>query len=341
MNLKEILYTLCKSDGVSGNERSACKAALSMLKSYTDDCFIDGFNSVIAHIAPHDESKPTLLLDAHIDRIGLIISHITSDGFIKVGKVGGPDIKTLAAQTVTVHGVKPVRGVVSVLPPHIKSSDEAMKADNIVIDTGYSADELKKLVSPGDTITFDCEPGSMIDTRFCGGALDDRSGVASVLYALELLKGKELRFNLDVSFTSQEEVGERGARIAGYNLNPDFLLEMDVSFAKTPDSNPAKCAVMGEGVMIGIAPSLSREMSNELISLAKAEKIPYQLEVMNGETGTNADSISVCRQGAKACTLSIPLKFMHTPAEMVDICDIEAVARLIAAYASERSSSND
>lgn len=115
---------------------------------------------------------------------------------------------------------------------------------------------------------------------------------------------------------------------------------MDVSFAKTPDSDRAKCADMSKGVMIGIAPSLSRELSGRLISLAKSENIPYQLEVMGGKTGTNADTMSVNKSGAKACMLSIPLKFMHTPAEIIDTDDVISTAKLITAFATKGGAEN-
>lgn len=339
MNINDMLYSLCSVDGVSGDERSASDIALEMLRPFTDDCFIDGFGSVIGHISKSGK-KPKLLLDAHIDRVGLIVSYIDDAGFIKVGAVGGPDRRVLAAQSVTVHGKEKIKGTVSVLPPHVKGTDSSVKIEDMVIDTGYTKAELESRIELGDRITFDCEPTALIGTRYCAGALDDRCGVASVLCALEMLSGKETAFDIDVSFTVQEETGERGAKIAAYNLDPDYVLEMDVSFAKTPDSDRAKCADMSKGVMIGIAPSLSRELSERLICLAKENGIPYQLEVMSGETGTNADTISVNKSGAKACTLSVPLKFMHTPAEIIDTADVISTARLIAEFAVKGGADN-
>ena len=339
MNINEILYALCSADGVSGDEQIASQVALGMLRSFTDDCYIDDFGSVIGHISKSGK-KPKLLLDAHIDRVGLIVSYIDDAGFIKVGAVGGPDKRVLAAQSVTIHGKEKIKGTVSVLPPHVKGGDGVAKIEDMVIDTGYTKEQLLQKAELGDRITFDCEPTAMIGTRYCAGALDDRCGVASILCALEMLKGKETAFDVDVSFTVQEETGERGAKIAAYDLDPDYVLEMDVSFAKTPDSDRAKCAEMSKGVMIGVAPSLCRDLSNRLISLAKSDGIPYQLEIMSGETGTNADTISVNKSGAKACTLSIPLKFMHTPAEIIDTEDVMSTARLIAAFAVKGGADN-
>ncbi len=334
MNVKEQLKALCSIDGVSGDEFSASELALSMLKEYTDNCYVDKFGNVIGHIGENDDNKKALLLDAHIDRIGLIVSYITDDGFIKVSRCGGVDRRVMAAQTVTIHGKQKIKGVISVLPPHVKKdSDKVPQIDELVIDTGYTKQQLSELIEQGDRITVDAAPADLLGDRLCAGAIDDRSGVICILYALSLLKDKVTRFNIDVSFSVQEETGERGAKMVGYSLNPDICLEMDVSFATTPDSERHKCGEMGKGTMIGVAPSLSRSLSNELIKLSRDNNLLYQYEVMSGETGTNADEIGVARGGTECCTLSIPLRYMHTPVEVVDIEDIKTIGRLIALYA--------
>lgn len=342
MDIKQDLKALCTADGVSGDEFSASEIALGMLKRYTDDCTVDRFGNVIGHFGERRDDRKTLLLDAHIDRIGFIVTYIDDNGFIKVSQCGGADRRVLAAQTVTIHGKKKLKGVISVLPPHVKSnSDSVPEIDELVIDTGYTKEKLEQYVEQGDRITVDSEFAELIGGRITAGAIDDRSGVVSILYALELMKNKPLRYNIDVSFTVQEETGERGAAMAAYTLNPDIVLEMDVSFASTPDSVSWKCGEMSKGVMIGIAPSLSRKLSDELIALSKSGNIPYQREVMGGETGTNADIMGVTRGGAESCTLSIPIRYMHTPIEVVDICDIEYTSQLIAAFAVKGGADNE
>lgn len=337
MDIKKALKELCGVDGVSGDELAASQTALAMLKEYTDDCEIDRFGNVIGHIGVKSQDRQTLLLDAHIDQIGFIVTYIDDCGFIRVAQCGGMDRHVLAAQTVTIHGRKKLKGVISVLPPHVRSNaDNVAKIDDIVIDTGFSKDELSEFVEQGDRITVDSEFAELLNGRISAGAVDDRSGVVSILYALELLKDRKLKYNIDVSFTVQEETGERGAAIAAFNLKPDIVFEMDVSFASTPDSTSYKCGEMSKGVMIGFAPSLSRRLSKELKALAEDSSIPYQYEVMGGETGTNADAMSIACSGAEACTLSIPIRYMHTPVEVVDCDDIKAVSQLIAAFAEEK-----
>ena len=153
------------------------------------------------------------------------------------------------------------------------------------------------------------------------------------MYALELLKDKKPGYHVTAVFSTQEELGERGAKISAERIQPDIALAVDVSFALAPGEDELKCGKLGKGPMIGIAPSLSREVSEKLLNIAKDSDIPYQTEIMNGSTGTNADRYSVGgKNGAKACTVSIPLRNMHTPAEVIDISDVEQTGRLIAEF---------
>jgi endoglucanase len=135
-----------------------------------------------------------------------------------------------------------------------------------------------------------------------------------------------------VLFSSQEELGERGARIAAFEINPDIAIAVDVSFGYADGETEYECGKLGKGAMIGISPSLSREISDELVETSKACNIPYQLEIMNGLTSTNADRFAVNRCGSKACTVSIPLRYMHTPVEVIDVEDVRMTAELLAAY---------
>lgn len=169
-------------------------------------------------------------------------------------------------------------------------------------------------------------------SRVTSKAIDDRSGCTAILKTLELLNGQQTAYNIAVCFSTQEEVGERGAKTAAFDINADYAIVVDVSFAKTHYESEEECGIMGKGAMIGIAPSLSREMSDSFISLAEEKGIPYQLEVMSGKTGTNADTIGVSGSGTKAVTISIPEEHMHTPVEIVDINDIDNTALLIAEY---------
>lgn len=335
MDINEVLKALCLSTGVSGGEGGACRTAEKLLREFTEDVKTDSFGNVIAFIGDKGNGKKTLLLEAHIDEIGFIVTYIDDSGFVKVASCGGTDRRLYAAQTVTIHSKHPVRGVIATLPPHVNSdSKKAMKTEEIVIDTGYTKQQLEKLVSLGDRVTIDSRYERLSDTISSCKAIDDRAGAAAVLYALSLLKSKETKYNIAVLFASQEETGSRGAVIGAYNIDADYAVATDVSFAYTPGAKKEKCGVMGKGAMIGIAPVLSDEITSQLKKYAEDKKIPVQLEVMGGDTGTDADEISVSRGGIKTALVSIPLKYMHTPVETVDTNDIIAVGRLMAEFAA-------
>lgn len=335
MNLKNSIIALSESCGASGNEEAAVETALKMLKEYCPDAEIRSGN-VIGTFGKFDKKNKSLLLDAHIDQIGLIITDITDEGFLKFGNLGGIDRRLMPAQQVAVHGKRIVRGVICSIPPHLSNGGENVpEIEEFAIDVGMTRDEAKKLISLGDAVTFDVKCRELLGNRITGGALDDRCGIASILYALELLKDSQLRYNVTVLFSAQEELGERGAKIGAYEINPDVAIAVDVSFGYAEGETDYKCGYLGKGPMIGISPSLSRELSDDLIQTVDNQKIPYQIEVMNGLTSTNADRFSVNREGAKACTVSIPLRYMHTPVEVIDIKDAELTGKLLAEFIKE------
>lgn len=332
MNIKDTLFTLSETCGASGSESPVSETALNMLKKYCPDAQIKNGN-VIGNFGQFKDGLPLLVLDAHIDQIGMIVTYITDDGFIKIGNLGGIDRRLLPAQPVVIHGKKDVKGVICSVPPHLTANgSEVLSFDDTAIDTGMTKAELEEIISLGDTVTFDVKCRELLNGRVTGGAFDDRSGIVSILYALELLKDKKTAYNVTVVFSAQEELGERGAKIGAFEINPDIALAVDVSFAYAQGEDEQKCGYLGKGAMIGISPSLSREISDGLINTATENNIPYQIEVMNGLTSTNADQYSVSREGAKACTVSIPLRNMHTPVEVIDLKDIELTGKLIAEF---------
>lgn len=332
MDVKEILSRLSETPGVSGAENAVSETILEMLAHYTGKRYIKNGN-VYGELGDNSKYENRIMIDAHIDQVGLIVTDIAENGFVRFSNVGGIDRRILPAQRVVIHGKETVRGTISSVPPHLSGGkkDSVPKFEELLIDIGMSYEDSVSKISPGDVITFDTSFRELLDGRVTGCALDDRCGAAAVLYALELLKDTHINGGLTVVFTTQEELGERGAAIAAYDVNPAIALAVDVSFAHTPGDCEYKCGKLGAGPMIGISPSLSRTLSDEIIRICKENSIPYQTEVMNGLTSTNADRFSVNRGGCMAGTVSIPLKYMHTPSEVVKIEDVENTGRLLAA----------
>lgn len=334
MDILETLKELTDATGVSGLERNAAEIALSGLKKYAPDAHIDHSGNVVGLVRCGVPGAKTLMLDAHIDQIGFIVTCINGDGSLKIGSCGGPDMKIMLAQSVTVHGNEEIRGVISTLPPHV-SSDHTKVAEvgELSVDIGMSKEQAEKAVLPGDRVTVNSAFRTLSDGTVSAPSIDDRSGVCAILAALEMMDMSRLQYDIAVCFSAQEETGERGVKPAAFSIQPDEALVVDVSFGRTPDSNEYDTALLGSGVMIGVSASLDRGMTNVLRETAERCGIPYTIEVVPASTGTNADSIAVSGKGVKCCTLSIPIRYMHTPIETVKLCDIESTARLIAAYA--------
>lgn len=339
MDLISCLETLSNAAGAGGLTHVA-DAAQSMLSEYCDTVERDALGSVIGRLYCKKQNAPLLLLEAHMDEVGLIVTRIDDDGFVYADGCGGVDRRALAAAGVTVYGDKPYAGVFCSIPPHLKKDNEDGELPEITemgIDVGMSADNARRHIRAGDRVTFEGNFASMNGTRVCGKAMDNRAGMASILYCLDLLKegGQADACDIAVVFAVQEELGCRGSAVSAFCLAPDYAVAVDVSFAYTPDAERSKCGIMGKGPMIGHSPTLDYGMTERLKALAERGGIPYQYEVMGGATGTDAESISDARAGTKTALISIPLKYMHTPHELVDTGDVKNVGRLLALLATE------
>lgn len=333
MDLKETVFALCTADGVSGAEESAAGVAAGLLAQYGETT-VDRMGNVIGKIS--SAGKKHILLDAHLDQIGLIVTRIGEKGFLHFSACGGMDRRVALGKPVVVLGREKVRGVVACTPPHLAGKDDKLpKLEDMVIDTGLPAERLEQLAAPGDRVIIDMEPQSLLGDRVTSPALDDRSGVAAILRSLELMQGKKLDCSLTVVFSVQEETGGTGAAVSTFAAAPDEAVAVDVGHAVIPGAPEDGAGKMGGGVMVGFAPTLDYHLSQRMVELAKREGIPYQYDVMNGRTGTNADQISVSGKGVAAGVLSIPLKYMHTPVEVIRLDDVEQTARLLAAYVLE------
>ncbi|MCI7767460.1 MAG: M42 family peptidase [Oscillospiraceae bacterium] len=331
--LAELIIKLADCSGVSGCESDTALVCLEEIQKYSDSAIIKNGN-VIAHFGKRTDNKPHVLIDAHLDRVGLIVTGITPEGFIKADCIGGLDRRIFPAQRVIIHGKEDISGVICTIPPHLKKDSAVLDKDRIFIDPISGRDDISEIISLGDFISFDSPCTELLNGRICGAGLDDRCGIAAVIKAVDCLSGcyDNLPYSFTVMFSAQEELGERGACIGAFDIEPDISIAVDVSFALCGGENPRKCGELSKGCMIGIAPSLDRGLSKWFIEHSKEYDIPYQIEVMNGTTGTDADRFSVNKGGSRAVTLSIPLRYMHTPAEVIDLSDCELTARLIADF---------
>ena len=267
----------------------------------------------------------------------MIVTDIDENGFLHVTNVGGVDRRTLPGSPVTVFGTETVTGIGCTLPPHLaKGEDKIKPVAEQCIDLGLPKEEVEKLVAVGDRAALTRPLKKLMGNRITGTALDDRAGCACVIRAAQLANEQNPDCCVMVLCSTKEEVGGQGAQVSAYALEPTEAIAVDVSFAKQPDAESMLTAELGKGPMIGFSAALDRKISKKLVELAKRENIPYQLEAMGGRTGTNCDEISTTRGGVRTGLISVPQRNMHTPAEICDFEDMENIAKLIAAYITDK-----
>lgn len=330
MDMRELLKELCMAAGVGG-QTAITDTAKRLLSVYTDEVTVSPMGNVMGVIRCGKSDAPMVMLEAHIDQIGFVVTAI-EDGFVRVGACGGVDGRTLAATEVIVWGDKPYPGVFASTPPHLAGDDKKMPSlDERLIDIGLSDDAAKAAIPVGSRVSFRPRLDEIGQYGVVGTSLDDRAGMAAVLWAVDLCSKDKPAVDIAVCFSVQEELGTRGAATGTWTLKPDAVVAVDVSFAYTPDADRRDCGDLGKGPMIGFAPTLDEGLSRRLVALAEEQNIPFQREVMGGRTGTDADVISTVADGVKTVLISVPQRYMHTPVEVVDVRDVENTGRLMAA----------
>lgn len=342
MAITDILTGLSAAIGPAGAEGSAARLAMELLSDYAP-IRTDTLGSVIAELG--DPNAPEhILLDAHIDEVGMIVTSVDEDGFIHINRCGGADRRTLVGAEVYVLGTRRLNGVVCSIPPHLSAELDGKSPawDKLYIDIGFSGEQAKKLVPPGSRVVVRSKPSRLLGNRVAGKALDNRAGAAALIRTVELLvtDSTPLPCRVTVVLSSREEVGGQGAEAAAYNAHPTQAIAVDVGFATQSGVSKDKAGELGKGPMIGFSPCLDHAITTRLTQLADELKLPWQYDVMGGSTGTNADEISVSREGIPCGLVSIPQRNMHSAAEVVDITDIEAVAQLLAEYVRTGGVSN-
>ena len=333
MDLREMVKTLSQTDAPSGFESTAAELAKQLLQPYVDEISIDALGSLTAIRRGTGENKVRVMLDAHLDEVGFIVTGHT-DGFLRFAPLGGIDARLLPAMTIKMLETSPVFGVIDVLPPHLLSGEDAeksIKIDDLYIDIGCTQEEAERFVPVGTPAVYASELLELGENLLAGKAFDDRACFAAIVRALELLGDTKLGFDLYILASSQEELGRRGAMPAVFSAEPDYCIILDVDHAKTSDSKPYQGKPLGSGVVIARGPNMNRELTDKLIMLAKERDIAHTISVEPGDSGTNARVIQTVRSGVCTALLGVPLRYMHSPSEVLDLRDIEATAQIVCA----------
>jgi len=334
MTTSEYLEILDSKYGVSGNEKEIRTCANELFSKYCDEVSVDTLGNVIGIKKGKNPSAPSLMIEGHMDELGLMVSDITEEGSLKFVPIGGFDPKVLPGTEVTIHGKEKLFGVIGAKPPHLISGDRKVpKTTELCVDTGLSKDDVSSIVRIGDIITFNTAYTKLDGDMVAARCIDDRGGIAIVLRVLELLSNFEIENDIIAVATVQEEVGLRGAKTAASHIQPGCAIAIDVCHGTSPGVSD-EAFPCGKGPVLTMGPNLHSKMTRKLIEIAKRDNIDIQLEVCNGDTGTDAWEIQVAGMGIPTSLLSIPVRYMHANYEIADTSDMETAAKLIATFAT-------
>lgn len=308
-----------------------------------DEVATDTMGSVRAVLEGRDAGAPSLMLAAHMDEIGLMVTYISDEGFLSVASLGGVDAAILPGMRVDVHTASgTLRGIVGRKPIHLIEPDERKTVtplSSLVIDLGMKPKRVKKLVRVGDPITFGVGFERFGDDMAVSKCFDDKCGVWIACRVMEkLARAGRAPGDFIAVATTQEEIGTRGAMTSAHAVNPDVALAFDVTHATDyPGIDKTKYGkiVCGAGPVIARGPNINPVVFERLVAAAEAEGIPYQLEAEPSVTGTDARAIQVTRGGIPTGLISVPLRYMHTPTEVICLRDLEATVRLITRFAQD------
>ena len=341
-----LLKRLTETVGPSGCENAVWELMAETLREMGDRVEIkrDPLGNLIAHI---QGDGPRVLLTAHMDEVGLIVSKIEPQGFLRVMTLGGIDPRVLYGQTVVVHGRSVVRGVVGTEPPHLRSGDsnagqKSVSIDDCFIDLGLPPEKVEDLVRIGDVITYTADSWET-ETSFFGKALDDRVGVFSILEAVKRID--RIDCDLFVVGSVQEENGLRGAGPSAFAIQPHVALAVEGTFAidvpgPPPPANLTK-TTLGLGPEIRMtdrAMVADRDFVRFLCHLAEENNIPHQV-IVKKFGGTDAAPIQTTAGGTKVSTISVPVRYIHAPVGVVNKSDVENTVKLISAFLREAQKS--
>lgn len=322
--MKELLKKLSETYGPSGREEQIARVIREEIKSYVDEIYSDNMGNLYA-VKKGNGAK--IMVAAHMDEIGMIVTHIDDKGFLRFSNVGGLSPHVLLGQRVIF-----ANGSQGTIGMEKLEEYNKLTLEKLYIDIGAtSKEEAGKCVKVGDIATYHGET-TVVGKRVLGKAMDNRAGCAVLIKAIQQLD--KTNNEVYAVFTSQEEVGLRGSRISTYRLSPDLGLAVDITMVGDTPEAPTMDVSLGKGPTVKIkdASVICHPRLKEILTkIAEKNEIPYQYEVLTAG-GTDAGAIHLTKEGIPAGVISVPCRYVHTPGEMVDLDDLDYAVKLLKAF---------
>lgn len=325
-----LIKKLIAPHGISGSEGNVAELIRGLISPHVDECRLDPLGNLIALKRGAGEHHKRIMLCAHMDEIGFLVTHIDEKGFIRFAPIGGIDYLAASYGAVVSGG-----GVPGILVPEVGVKATELSFEKCYIDIGVrSRREAERRVSIGDFFVLEPILRRLSGKRIAGRPLDDRVGCAALILLAQRLSATPCRDDVYFVFSVQEEVGCRGSRPAAFDISPDLALVCDVTMTgDTPGSKPMAVA-LGGGAAIKIKDAsviCHTDTVDRLIETAKSKKIKYQCEIL-AAGGTDTSSIQMSGTGCRAAAVSIPARYLHSGVEMIDLADLSAALELIVAF---------
>lgn len=341
MKTFELLKKLTETPGPSGYEKRITEQIANIWEPYVETVTIDRIGSVFAtKSGSGSDPRPQLLLAAHMDEIGLMVTDVISSGeygFLRVTNVGGVDIRPLYGQPVLIHGRRDLPGVLASLPARMLPAERRNQPfgfEDLVVDPGLPLEALVELVEIGDFISFRQPLRKLMGKNVSGKALDNRASVAAVTACLQHLQDHQHEWDVVAAATAQEETRLLGAYTGTFSQEPDAAIAIDVTFAKGAGLTEQGFPELNSGPVIDIGPNVHPGMYQALKDAAEAIEMAVSVKTHSRGSGTDAFGIQVARSGVPTGLVAIPLRYMHTMVETINTKDIERTGRLLAEFIS-------
>lgn len=331
------LKSIISVSGLSGHETPVAKLIEEKWRALTDETSLSRVGSVHGlKKGSGDSPRPSVMIAAHIDAIGMMVSSIEG-GFLHITNVGGVDVRVLPGAQVTVHASsgEELPAVIAMPPARFlpeSEGDGVVAIRHLLVDTGLTPREVERKVRVGDLVSFANEPMELAGEVISGHSLDNRASVAALTVCLEELQGKDHVWDVWAAGTVQEETGYLGAYTSAFQLRPDIAIAVDGTFAKGPGANGWQTHPLGKGVGICMGPNMHPYLHRKLTELADRLEIPWFLDVAPRHSGTDAYPMQTTMEGIPTALVEYPLRYMHTTVESVSVKDLQRVGRLLAEF---------
>ncbi|MHB9144222.1 MAG: M20/M25/M40 family metallo-hydrolase [Symbiobacteriia bacterium] len=340
LTTRDFLKAMSAATGVSGHETEVAGVVAAGFEPFCDQVDRGRLGDVIGvrRGALPAGRRPKVLLAAHMDEVGLMVTKIDEGGFLRVTQVGGVDPRTVQAQEVLVHGRETLPGVVGAKPPHLTSPEEAKKApgyEDLYIDLALPEADVRRLVQVGDLATIRREPLDLLNGAIAGKAMDDRACVAVLYECLQELQHVQFQAEVLAVASTAEEVTSAGATTVTFDRLPDIAIAVDVTFADQPGTAEDHTWSPAKGPVLTMGPNISPRVFEGLQAAAKSLEMDVQLEAAPSHTGTDAWSMQMVAGGIPTAVVSVPIKYMHTSVETLTLENVVRAGRLLARFITQ------